>query len=469
MHWRRYLAATVTSVFAVTALLAGCGTKQPAPTQPTQPTQVTPAPTPAPAPAPAPAPKVDRRAFAGKTLRVLLKQGYEIRVIETFVKDFEAATGMTVQIEIYDEPTMHQKFVLDSTSQTGTYDVVAVSFWHFPAYQRNGWLEPLNGYIANKADDWLDLEALPEAPRKTFTVNNQLLAIPHTILGGIFYYRKDIFAKHGIPAPKTTDDVLAAARKLKQAEPTLIPYSGRGAPTFSSAGTYLGWAAGYGARLLDDKFRPQANSPEMIRALNDAVALMRDYGPADAPALTFVEGGMKMQDGSALMLYEVSARGTRLEDPAQSKVVGQIGYSMLTGPAGKPTQWMYMEGLGINKFSKMKDAAWLFLQWRMSTEATMKELTELQRTDVPNLKVLNSDTYKKLVEERKLTDFTSMLPKVWAAIDPTYFPHIPEYAQVGDALMVHISAAIAGKLTVEEALNRAQADIDKIMRAAKYY
>ncbi|MBE3584423.1 MAG: sugar ABC transporter substrate-binding protein [Limnochordaceae bacterium] len=413
--------------------------------------------------------KDPRRAYEGTTLHVLLKEGYEINVIQKYVQEFEKATGIKVQLEVYDEPTTRQKYILDATSKTGAYDVTAVSFWYFPEYQRNGWVEPLDDYMANKADkDWFHKEDIPQSALDVFAAEGKHYAMPHTIISGMTTYRKDIFEKHHLNPPQTTDDIIALAPKLKQLEPNMIPITGRGAPNFASMGTYLGWAWGYGAQLLDDKIEPHANSPEMVKAITDYVNLLKNYGPADAPSLNFVAAGEKMQSGQAVMMFDTTGWGTILEDPTQSKVNGKIGYTIVKGPAGRPLQWIYMEGLAINSASKNKDAAWLFLQWRMSRETTMKELTQLGRTDVPNLFVLNSPEYKKFAEEKKITAYTQLLPEAWKMADIKYWPFVPEFAEIGDAFMAEVSAAIAGKQDVPTALNKAQAKIEDILKKAGY-
>lgn len=408
------------------------------------------------------------RAYEGTKLRILLKEGYEINVIQQYVSDFEKATGIDVEIEVYDEPTTRQKFILDSTSKTGAYDITAISFWYFPEYQRNGWIEPLDDLMKNTVSEWYHPEDIPESALDTFSADGKRYAMPHTIIGGMTYYRKDIFEKHNLQPPKTTQDIIELVPKLKELEPDMIPITGRGAPNFASMGTYLGWAWGYGAQLLDDNFKPHANSPEMVQAITDFVTLMRDYGPEDAASLTFTQAGEKMQSGNAIMMFDTTGWGTILEDPKQSTIHGKVGYATIEGPAGQPLQWIYMEGLGISSFSKNKEAAWLFLQWRMSRETTMKELTELARTDVPNLYVLNSDEYKAFAEENNITEFTQLLPEAWKQADIRYWPFVPEFAEIGDAFMVEVSAAIAGMLDVPTALDRAQASIEEIMERAGY-
>lgn len=406
--------------------------------------------------------------YAGTTLRVLLKEGYEIEAIQAFKSDFEEATGITVELEVYDEPTARQKLVLDATAGTGTYDITSASFWNLPEFVSAGWLEPLDSYVSDKANEWLQIEDIPEGALEAMTVDGQLYALPHTIIGGMFYYRADVFAELGLQAPQTTDEILAAAEVIKNERPDLIPFTARGAATFASLGTDLGWAYGYGALLFDGDGNPQADSPEMVKAMDDFVTLMRDYGPSDAATLTFTQAGEKFSSGQAAMMFDTSGFGTIFEDTGQSQVAGLVGYSLPSGPAGQPLQWLYNEGLAITSGSENKDAAWLFMQWRMSRDITMRELLELNRTDVPSLYVLESDEYANYMEEHNLQDFAVALQESWSLATAVHWPFYPEFTEIGDSFATEISNAIAGTKDVADALDAAQGQLTKIMTDAGY-
>lgn len=409
------------------------------------------------------------RAYAGTTLNVLLKEGYEIEVMQKYYKDFEEATGVKVNIEVYDESTTRQKYILDVTSKTGFYDITATSFWYFPEYQINGWLAPIDDFIKDKADaEWYHAEDIPQSAMDTFAAGGVHYCMPQTIISGMAYYRKDIFEKHELPIPKTTQDILDILPVLKEKEPEMIGIAERGAANFASLGTYLGWAWGYGAQLLDEGYGVHANSPEMVEAVSDLVNLIRTYGPADAPSLSFIQMAEKYTSGNCCFFFDTSGHGSAIEDPTQSVVNGKTGYAILQGPAGRDLQWLYMEGLGINAYSQNKEAAWLFLQWRMSRETTMKELTELARTDVPNLYILNSPEYAAYAEKNGITEYTTLLQASWEMADIKYWPFIPQFVEIGDAFMIEVSAAIAGTQDVQTALNNAQRSIEQIMQDAGY-
>lgn len=408
----------------------------------------------------------DRQQFEGSTLRLLLKEGYEIEAINAFYTEFEEATGINVEIEVYDEPTARQKLVLDAVAGTGTYDITSGSFWNMPEFVAAGWLAPLDDLVANQSDDWLVFDDIPTGALESMTIDGQLYALPHTIIGGMFFYRTDVFEELGLSAPQNTDDILAAAKVISEQRPDLIPFSGRGAPSFATLGTLLGWAYGYGALLFDENNNPQATTPEMVSAMEDFVSMMKDYGASDAATLSFTQAGEKFSSGAAAMMFDTSGFGTIFESPAQSQVAGQIGYTLPVGPTGQNLQWLYNEGLAITANSGNKDAAWLFLQWRMGRDITTKELLELDRTDVPNLAVLGGGDYTAYMAENNLEDFAVALQASWKMTTAEHWPFYPEFAAIGDTFAGEMSNAIAGSKSVEDALEAAQAELTRIMRDA---
>lgn len=409
-----------------------------------------------------------RQAFEGTTLRVLLKEGYEIEAIQEFQGEFEEATGITVELEVYNEPTARQKLVLDASSGTGTYDITSASFWNLPEFVSAGWLQPLDEYVSKAKDEWLHMEDIPEGAMESMTIDDKLYALPHTTIGGMFYYRSDVFEELGLEPPQTVEEIMAAAKTIKEERPDLIPFTARGASNFASLGTELGWAYGYGAELFDESGNPQAASPEMKQAMTDFVTLMSDYGPSDAATLTFTQAGEKFSSGNAAMMFDTSGFGTIFEDPAQSRVAGKIGYTTPTGPNGNNLQWLYNEGLAITADSENKNAAWLFLQWRMSRDVTMRELTELGRTDVPNLHVLESEEYADYLAENDLEDFGAALQESLEMTTAEHWPFYPEFTVIGDTFATEISKAISGSKSVSQALEDAQVELTRIMKDGGY-
>jgi sorbitol/mannitol transport system substrate-binding protein len=411
---------------------------------------------------------VDKRAYEGTSLNLLLKEGYEIDVIKSYEEEFEEDTGIELNIEIYDEPTTRQKFIFDVTSRTGSYDITSVSFWYLPEYHRNDWLASLDNYLDNETPWDFHMKDIPESALDTFSVDDSLYSMPHTIIGGAFYYRKDIFEKYDLEVPETTKEIVETAKKLDEMQDEVYSIIGRGVANFSSFGSYAGWAWTYGAKALDDNYNPQFDSPEWEEAMNDYVSILRDYGPPGIASMNFNDIGQMFAEGKVAMMFDTTGWGGMVNNPEVSNVAGDVGIKSISGPNGEELQWIYMEGLGVNKFSNKKEAAALFLQWRMSRDITAKEAFELKRWDVPNLHVLEMPEYKELAAENNAGAYAEYLPKSWAGANIEYWPWIPEFTELGDSFMRNISAALSGDVEINKALDNSQNEIEKIMEDAGY-
>ena len=406
------------------------------------------------------APADSRKAYEGATLNILLKTGYETEAVTRFSNDFKEATGITLNVEVYDEPTLRNKFILDCNSRLGNYDVVATQFWYMPEYIQTGWLEPLDSYIADQSDgEWDSTGSIPGSVLGMFQdQEGKQYSICVSSTGGVLIYRKDLFDKHGIAAPKTTDDVLAAAKVLKEKEPDIYPFVARGDSTSGSFGTTAGWAWAYGARVMDEDGAITCNTPEMKRAMDDYVGLMREYAPTDAAAMGWDTMSEMFRQGNAAMNFDMHGFVSTYASAEVSTVADVIDCAVITGPDGKAAQWMYGEGLGISSFSKNKDAAWLFLQWRNSLGVLEQEVEQDIRFDFPDTRIYDTDIYKQKTED--IGFFAQKLPDIMASIDSAYWPATAKFDQVAEAFQQKISMAISGDITVDAALAEAQAAVD---------
>lgn len=402
------------------------------------------------------------RAYEGTTLNVLIKTGYESAAISEFKDDFEELTGINLQIEVVDEPTLRNRFVLDVTSQTGAYDVVATQFWSVPEFLQLDGLEPLNSYIKNNPSHLLSIDEIPNGLKETYEgEDGDLYGLPVSASGGVLVYRTDLFEEFNIPTPKTTQDVIEAAKVLKEnLSSDVVPFVGRGDSSSGSFGSSVGWAWAYGASVLDPESNVTINSESMKEAMNDWVTLMKEYGSRDASAMGWDTMSEMFRQGRAAMNFDMSGFPGVYSDPEMSQVAEHVGVATISGPTNNDAQWMYGEGLGINKYSKNKEAAWLFLQWRTSMEVAEKEVEEGIRYDFPLTSIYESDLYLKNTED---LEFTDSFAGIMESIDTTYWPFVVEFDQVAQAFQEEISLVIAGNQDVDTALEKAQQRIESLV------
>ncbi|MBQ2990048.1 MAG: carbohydrate ABC transporter substrate-binding protein [Clostridia bacterium] len=123
------------------------------------------------------------------------------------VAAFTAVTGVTVE-NTYSawsgwEDKMSQYFASDSA-----FDVNQVNWnWLFSFVDGEG---KSKFYDLNQVADVIDLTQFDEAALAQCTVNGELLAIPVSMTGRIFYWNKTAFEKVGLDVPKSLADLMAA-------------------------------------------------------------------------------------------------------------------------------------------------------------------------------------------------------------------------------------------------------------------
>ena len=405
-----------------------------------------------------------RRAYEGTELNILLKTGYETSAITEFQQEFEDATGITLNIEIYDEATMRNKFILDCNTQQGNYDIVATQFWYMPEYINAGWLVALDDFDPALSDSsWNSLENIPESALGMFRGSDgKLYSICVSCTGGVLIYRTDLFEKYQISAPQTMADVLNAAKIIKENEPDVYPFVARGDSTSGSFGTSTGIAWAYGARVMDENGTVTINTSEMASAISDFVTLMSEYGPADGAAMGWDTMSELFRQGKAAMNFDMNGFVSTYASKDVSSVADVIDCTVITGPSGEAAQWMYGEGLGISAYSANKEAAWLFLQWRNSLDIIEKEVDADIRFDFPDTRIYDTDVYKSKTES--IGFFTEKLPAILASINSAYWPSTEKFEKVGEAFQQQISLAIAKEISVEDALKAAQSAVEAIMK-----
>lgn len=405
---------------------------------------------------------VGLRAFEGTTLHVLIKTGYESRAISEFQDDFTAATGILLNIEVVDEPTLRHKFALDSASATGAYDVVATQFWHMPEYLRGGFLAPLDRLIAEERSEWFALDDIPETQKAAYRgAEGSLYAVPVSSSGGVLMYRTDLFEQYGITPPSTTQEVLEVASLLKEQLPAdIVPFVGRGDSSSGSFGSSAGWAAGYGAAVLDAGGNVTIDTAVMRQAISDWTTLLRDYGPADASAMGWDSMSELFRQGRAAMNFDMSGFPAVYMDPGASQVADRVGVTTIVGPAGTAAQWVYGEGLGIAATSQNQEAAWLFIQWRTSLDVAIKEVQHGLRTDFPLQTIYTTPEYRESTADNA---FAPYIPAVMETVDFSYWPSVPEFAQLGQAFQSAVSLVIEGSMDVDSALESSAAEFGRIL------
>ena len=315
----------------------------------------------------------DWRRFEGQTLNVLLVSSSWTTVIEPRVAEFEALTGIDVELQVMPEQQGRQRLLVDFAAGGNTVDVFDSALHNEkPRFTRAGWYEPLDAYLASDLThpefDFADF--FPANQAAATASDGAIIAFPTKPTAQLFFYRTDLFEAAGIAVPTTLEEMEAAAAALHN-PPELYGYAGRGMRN-ANVWTFAGINQAFGGHWLDDEGRIDIATPETEAALDYYAHLMRTYAPPGAVGYNWDQVLADFTQGRVAMFHDSASLAAQVENPERSTVVGLTGYAVIPGGVA-PT----VDGaLAISSRARQKDAAYYFLQWATSKEMNLAQIDE---------------------------------------------------------------------------------------------
>jgi ABC-type glycerol-3-phosphate transport system substrate-binding protein len=166
------------------------------------------------------------------------------------------------------------------------------------------------------------------------------------------FYRKDIFDKHGIKVPTSYPEMLAAAKTIKDKEPSIeFPIAQMFSKGWDSATEFTNIFAGFGGRFFKPgSAAPDFNSEAGVKAL-EMMKAMTAFMTPNYLASNTDDVMNQFQQGKAAMGVTWASRAARMDDAAASKVVGKMEFAAAPAavPGGKSATHLWWEGVVIPK------------------------------------------------------------------------------------------------------------------------
>ncbi|MFD5158939.1 ABC transporter substrate-binding protein [Streptomyces hawaiiensis] len=386
---------------------------------------------------------------------------------------FTEETGIKVNFTVLPENDVRDKISQDFANQAGQYDVATLSNYEIPIYARNGWLREMNGYVAK--DPAYDEQDVLKPMRQSLTADDgKLYGQPFYGESSFLMYRKDVFEQQGLtmPAHPTWQQVADLAARADGAEPGMKGICLRGLPGWGEVMAPLTTVVNtFGGTWFDKDWKARLDSPAFQKATKFYVDLVREHGESGAAQSGFAECLNNMTQGKVAMWYDATSAAGSLE-AANSPVKGKVGYAPAPVEKTESSGWLYTWAWGIQKASRNPDNAWKFVSW-----ASGKGYEELVGdkagwSDVPAGK--RASTYANPDYRKEAGAFQEMTREAIEQARPNdpgvqprpapgiQFVGIPEFTDLGTKVSQEISAAIAGRQSVESALKKSQALAEKI-------
>jgi polyol transport system substrate-binding protein len=418
-------------------------------------------------------------AGGANSINVLMVNNPQMVDLQELTAKFTADTGISVNYTVLPENDVRDKISQEFSSQAGQYDVASLSNFEIPIYARSKWIAPLDDYVAADPDfDQGDILAPMTASLSGD--DGKLYGEPFYGESSFLMYRKDVLDAAGIqmPAHPTWQQVADIAARVDGAQPGMAGICLRGQPGWGQVFAPLTTVVNtFGGTWFTKDWQAEVDSTEFRAATQFYVDLVRAHGEVGAPQAGFTECLNNLEQGNAAMWYDATSAAGSLEAET-SPVRGKIGYVAAPVVQTPSSGWLYAWSWSIQQASAKKDAAWKFISWASSRKYEELVGQQLGWARVPAGK--RTSTYSNPDYLAQASAFAQPTLAAIQAADPhnpgvqprpapgIQFVDIPEFPDLATQVSQDVSSAMAGRMTVDEALKRGQqlaADVAKRYRA----
>jgi sorbitol/mannitol transport system substrate-binding protein len=397
--------------------------------------------------------------------------------MQKLTPNFEKANpDIKVKWVTLEEGVLRQRVTTDIATKGGQFDVMTIGMYETPIWGKKGWLNEI------KADAAYDVDDLLPAMRNGLSVNGKLYAAPFYGESSMLMYRKDLTDKAGIKFAErpTWTDIRDAAAKIHDPKNGVYGICLRGKPGWGDNMAFITTMVNsFGGQWFDMGWKPQLESKPWKDAVTFYVDLLKKYGPPGSSANSFNEILALYNEGKCGMWIDATIAASFITDPKQSKVADKVAFAQgPTSVTSKGANWLWAWALAVPAGTKNADAAQKFISWATSKEYIALVAKEKGWASVPtgtrkstyaNAEFLKAakfaDAEKKAIDSANPNDST--LPK--SPYVGVQFAAIPEFQAIGISVGQQMSAALAGKTTVDAALKASQVAAEREMKKGGYY
>jgi multiple sugar transport system substrate-binding protein len=425
--------------------------------------------------------KINWRQAEGQSLTIGLNKHPFTESLLPLIPQFRALTGINVDYLILPEAEYITKLTADLSQQRGEFSVIMTGplrNWQFVSAD---WILPLDDYLKNpKLTDaaWYNagdfIPALIAANRYNGKVGGgvgegELWSVPVLSESYILAYRRDIFDQYNIKVPTTIEEMADAARQVKQKAgiPGIVA---RGTPTGATVAT--GFVSGLKSYTdgqwseLDSKLRADFADPRSVKFTDTWVSMVRESGPPNWANMQWYDAMEAFTAGQAGMIADADFFAAGYEDPKKSKVAGKVGYALIpAGPGGTTYSGLYTWALGINKATKNKDAAWLFIEWATSQRTLLNATLNYRNYNPSRTSVVNDPRVQEVMGSWGGGSYLKTVSKNLETARVAWVPQ-PERARLGDIWARSLQEIYFQRSSAADALKKADAETNKVLQEA---
>jgi len=407
---------------------------------------------------------VQQRSGGDVTLTLATVNNGQMKDMESLKGEFEAANpGIKINFQVMEEGDLRSSVTSDVANKAGQYDIVTIGAYEVPQWGANGWLTDLT---AGLSDDEYDVGDILPPVKDALSVDGKQYAVPFYGESSILMYNKEILDGAGVKMPNnpTWQQVAAAAKKVNNADHAGICL--RGKPGWGDLFAPLTTVVQtFGGTWYDMDWNAKVNAPEFVQAVTFYKDLLASAGQKDPVSYSFNECLTALKTGKVAMWYDASVAASMLEAD-DSPVKGKMGYAHAPVVKTKESGWLWSWNLAVPANTQNKDAAVKFIKWATSKDYHQLVGSKLGWSLVPP--GARTSTYSIPEYKEAAAAYAPITLEVMSAVNPKQpgvnpqpwvgiqYVAIPEFQDVGNQVAQLVADALAGRITVKEALDKGQ-------------
>ena len=418
------------------------------------------------------------KQVSGRKLNISLVAEFKPLALQRLDPDFVGATNLVNQYNLQPYAIQLSAIQLATSTQSPAYDLFAVDNQNAGSFNQH-FVSPFE--LATKYPgltypglDFTDFDPLlwdnvatyPPAINGgsggTSAANVPLLPFDTSIM--VFFYRKDIYDKLGLSPPTTWDEYFEDVKMLSSSN--LIGYGGvsEAAANVSIVYEFLNHLEGYGARLWavdGNTVAPVMDTADAVAALENFVRFMPYSDPGSA-SFTWTEVFASLARGGAACGLLWNDYAAWLNDPVRSLQAGNFAFK--DNPAGPKGSFSTFggAGIGVSKYSRNPDAAWLWMQW-----ATAKGVEEALLLDTYHIfpsrrSALGVSEVQSAMQQGSSYASARLANEIYSSGRVRTLMGFPNWFKALDILDTHLNSAWRGIESPRVALTAARQGIEQL-------
>ncbi len=370
---------------------------------------------------------------------VAARKGTYSEGLKLAAKEYEAKTGIKVEVVEFDYAGLHEKLAQEVVQATGAYDVVMMDDPWLPEFASSGLLVPLDDLLASRGG--LDPDFIGSAVN-VCRYKGKLYAIPYVGNVQLFVYNKPLFDKYGLQEPKTWQDVLNAAKVIHEKE-GIAGYIFRAAKGNPIVTNLLPIFWGNGVEVVDNNGNVDLDTPKAVQVFQ-LILELKKYAP---------EGTENFNSPEIKAALANKATAMSIVWPGWVPNLDAKTWKVIVPPGSKPMIGAWL--LGIPKSSKHQKEALDFILFVTSKEMQKKLALEV---GVP-------PTRKSVYSDPDVVAKYPWYPVQLKALENSKMrPRLPQWKRIEDTLANYWHQAFTGQLDPATALKEAAQEVRAILK-----